>query len=405
MKKFRLFFLVLIVGIVLRVLYLLFFVDLDSDHYQEYGYIGYNIVEGRGFSLNYDSTNECRPYFNVKEVPYRSAYMPPAYVYYLVPFLMIDNLQIRRVSLCVSQIVLSAIVLWVIYILCLKLFDSRVALVGVLIYAVYPEFVFVVGVSGPIVHYHLLILAVLYLLVGGVRWDLWYICVLGVLLAIGVYIRTDFVLFVVFVGLYLMYRGYVREVVVIGCVVVVMMSPWLIRNYLVFDEVVLTTNGGFNLYRGHYDGESYPLKVDDAVVSDLKSNLDSVDFDIIQSRVFSRYAWEYSLNHKWESVFAGGVNILKFVLIETNDPRSYNPLYFVPWFVMLLVSVYGLWRSKRSRYSDYVLLLFICNVLIVFVFFAIPRFQILFKVVLLPYYAYGILLLYNRLVGGKGVVV
>src|SRR4030095_7672095 len=43
----------------------------------------------------------------------------------------------------------------------------------------------------------------------------------------------------------------VAALCVLGAVAALVVSPWLIRNFLVFDRVLVGTSGGYNLLRGH----------------------------------------------------------------------------------------------------------------------------------------------------------
>ncbi len=390
MKKINLLLLIVIISIILRIIFLFKFVDLNSDHYQEYGYIAYNIVNDRGYSLNYHNANEYRPYFNIDEKPFQSAYMPPAYVYYIVPFLEIDNIWIRNVLLYSSQIILSIFVLIMIYYLTKDIFNEKVALIASFIYAVFPEFIFTIGVSGPVVHFHLAIIAILYVFHKENLTTYKQIILLSLLFAIGIYLRSDFLLYFMILMFYLIYKKNYKNAILVTTFVAILLSPWQIRNYMIFDEPVITTNGGFNIYRGHYPGSSFKFLTGDDVQQELKANFSNPKFDLIQNKVFNKYAVKYFKENLAKDTFEGIVNIFKFIFIQTEDPRSTNPLYFIPWLIMLPLSIYGMIKSRGLNINTYIYLYIIINIAIVFIFFAIPRYQTLAKIVLVPYFAFGI---------------
>ncbi|HRP01367.1 MAG TPA: glycosyltransferase family 39 protein [Candidatus Kapabacteria bacterium] len=391
-------YLILFLAFTVRIVYLFTMVDLNKDDYNEYGYLAQNIESGRGFSVNYDITNELRPYFNINEPAYKSAYMPPAYVYYLVAFMHIDNIKLRNILLYSSQIILSILCIVLLYKLTNLMFNKRVALISILIYALLPELIYVVAIPNSIIHFHILLLLILYYTYKyHLEERFIYNIYITICFALGIYFRSDFALFLAFYVLVLIYQKRPKLAFIIFVISMSLLLPWQIRNYMIFNKYVfLTTNSGFNLYRGHYNGDDYNMHIEPKVFDELKKNIENKDFDIIQNTIYTKYAIEHIKVHILTATLDGFTNILKFIFIQYRDPRSINPFYLIPWLLMLPLSIYGFLQAKRSYLNAYIILFIVSNLITIFIFFAIPRYQTLAKIILLPYMAYSIAFLLDK---------
>jgi hypothetical protein len=175
-------------------------------------------------------------------------------------------------------------------------------------------------------------------------------------------------------------------------IVIVLLLPWQIRNYQAFEKFVfLTTNSGFNLYRGHYPGDKFQFHIEGNVYNEMMTYYTEPNFELIQRDIFTSYAINYIKQDIQSFIFNGFDNIFKYVVIQYEDPRSSNPLYFIPWLVMLLLSVYGIIKSRGNPINKFIYFFILSNLITVFIFFAIPRYQTLAKVILLPYFSFGIM--------------
>lgn len=390
-----------VVAIVIRVAYLFLLVDLDKDHYYENGYIAKNIVNDRGFSLNFDRNNELRPYFNIEENAYPSAYMPPAYVYYLSIFMNIESIKLRNMLLFLSQTLLSVFLMFLIFKLTFLLFDEKIAIIAAVIYAFFPEFIFTVGIANSIIHFQIIIIFTLYLIIireteNNKSEILKYDVYLSLIFALGIYFRSEFVLFLLFYLTYLFYKNNRKSTVIILTLVIISLLPWQIRNYNTFDKFVfLTTNSGFNIYRGHYSGDDFKFKIEEEVYNEMLKFTDKNDFEIIQKDIFTKHAINYIKGDIQRSIISGFDNIFKYIFIQYKDARSLHPLYLIPWIIMLAISVFGIIKSRGKPINKFVYFYILSNIVSVFIFFAIPRYQTIAKIVLVPYFAYGIFLIYN----------
>jgi hypothetical protein len=100
----RLLFLIIFLGVFVRISFMIYFCDFEKDDYSEYGSIANNIISGKGYSLFYFQNDSIQFKHKTFAKPYPSAFMPPGYVYYLLPFIKIDNVQLRNILFLVLKL-------------------------------------------------------------------------------------------------------------------------------------------------------------------------------------------------------------------------------------------------------------------------------------------------------------
>lgn len=391
MKKFGLIH-IIIIALVARVAFLLLFIDYEDDHYWEYGYIAYNILDGNGLSVNYNPDNQYRSYYQIGERAYPTALMPIGYIIYILPFLSIDNHPIRNIALFGSQILLSIIVLFFVYKLTKLLFNKQIALIAALAYAIMPEMILTVLINAPVVQFHLIFVIFLYYFVkySNSNTNLQLI-LLGAILAICLYFRSDIALFIIFFFIYLFIHKKYKSIIIISITILIALSPWMIRNYNVFDKFIpLTTNTGFNIYRAHHKPDNFTMVVNSSVMREFDKFRDDENFEIIQNEIYTRYGLNYIKNNLSQEIIKGFENIIALITIQYKEDNSTNILYIVPWFILLIISFFTLFKLRKQKTVLVIFIYILANIILSFFFFSITRYQTMMKIVLFPYFAYGV---------------
>lgn len=385
---------ILLLAFLARVAVVLLYADFGNDYYWEYGEIANNLLDGKGYS--YFVENNLRPQPRIPDAnPSPSAYVPPGYVAWLVPFLLVDDAPLRNALLLLSQVLISTASIWFLYLLARRHFSDRVALLAALTAAVLPEFLYASLSFTPTVLYHLFV-PILFLRLddlesSGGRYTAWRI---GLLLGLLIYLRSEFVLFAVLVLLFFLLQRRIRAGIVAGAVMLTLLLPWSIRNYVVFDAVVpMTTSFGLNLYRGH---NPYYIGAwgDERLENELRS-MERERFEIEMSRAYRDRAFGFMAENPERE---GANALLKLVRFWSFDPYyepSMQPLYYVPNVLLFLLWAFGVaagfsWRKYRHYY-----LFFLSSIAIVIAFFPLPRYQTMMKILALPFAAYGAVRLYE----------
>jgi len=380
---------IIVLSIILRLLYLLFFVDLRAENYFEYGDILTNLLNGKGYSLAYQIDDF--------ENAYPSAYMPPGYVYFLFPFMMIKNVIIRNFLIYLIQIILSAIIIYLVYQFAERNFSRTSGLIAASIAAILPEFIYASISIGPTIIYHLGILLFLFYLY---RIDLCRTTecfLIGGLLGGLIYFRTEVILFLLIVLVILIMHKKLTPALLILLTAVVILLPWQIRNYSVFGSFVpVSTSGGLNFYRGHN-----PYNIgdwgDSEVFNELKKYIGRKNYEMEMNRIYFERGFQTITLQPSKEIVNSFLKIFHLWIINPSDERTKHLLYIIPSLFLLMFAAAGIIKTFSWKKHKYSYLFLIYSTLVAVIFFALPRYQTMMKIMLIPFAAFGMEMLISSL--------
>ncbi len=177
------------------------------------------------------------------------------------------------------QIVVSLVAMWLVFRLACELGGRRAGILAAALAAVYPP-----NLTAPCflmteTIFTCLLLAGLYSLTrAGVTGRTGWFILTGAFLGLSAYFRPTGGLLPVVGGLYLLCRGYswkraLYNTAIMAAVLIFSLTPWIIRNYKIYHEIIpFTVSGGNPFLRGTYiDGrisEKLPWVEGDRVLSD-----------------------------------------------------------------------------------------------------------------------------------------
>ena len=131
------------------------------------------------------------------------------------------------------------------------------ALFGVTIFVVYPGLIAITGLAATEPLALLLYVSLYWIILCSLQYkqSLIYSLVAGALIGFLALVKPiyQFIPLLIF-AIQLLYRpvGYRRQFIFLVFAMAVVMTPWIVRNYLIFDELVLvSTNGGDTFYRAN----------------------------------------------------------------------------------------------------------------------------------------------------------
>ncbi|RPI71779.1 MAG: hypothetical protein EHM47_09485 [Ignavibacteriales bacterium] len=383
-----------------RLLFTLFFVDLNNLEYHEYGNLALNMHNEKGYSLFYYEKDKLEYRFTPEAAPYISAYMPPGYTFFLYPFFYIDDTATRNFIIIFFQILLSCFSVYLLYKFTLKLFNESAALTASLIAAVFPEFIYASCDIQVIIFYHLFIIAILIFLQKEIeKPDAQYYLFLALLFSVFLYFRSEILIFAGVIFLYFIYKNNYKAAITFITIIILFMLPWQIRNYNTFDEFVpLTTSSGLNFYRGH-NPDNIGTWGDSTTDAYLYSIKDEKNFEVKMNKMYFSFAFESIKNEPWKEVINPFIKLFHLYFFNPRFEKVYNIFYLVPWFLMLGFSVYGLIKTYSFRKFKFIYLFIIYTSLVCIIFFVLPRYQTMMKIVLIPFAAFAVNLSAEKIKG------
>lgn len=196
----------------------------DADHYRQ---IATNIADGEGFSIMFPTFSQ-----------HQTAFRPPLY-----PYLLGGTFKVFGSELVVGRIlslVLGVAAIAVAMLLVARIAPRRAAVAAGLALALYPPLIAndTMLLTEPL---SMLLLVGMFLSLVPRRW-----VIAAVLCGLLALTRTSAPLLIVVVGAWLWWQIGWRRALGFAGIALLVMSPWVIRNWVVLGSPVLTTSTGFN---------------------------------------------------------------------------------------------------------------------------------------------------------------
>ena len=385
---------VIVFGIFLRIVFVWRFVDIGNINQWEYGEIAKNVVHNNGYSLFYFENDSLEYKYKEDVKPFSSAYMPPGYVFIILPFYFIENDFIINLIIISLQILCSAAVIFFLFKLCANFFNKNIALVSTLIYAFLPEFIYACVSFSPTVLFHLLIVLVLYRLQVHNKTNGLDI-LLPVLLAAIIYLRSEFILFVLLlIMFYIIYKQY-RQALSYIVLILFLILPWSIRNSIIFDSLVpLTTNFGQNLYRGN-NSSDVGWWGEEIMIEKVKELPRDKSFEIHLNQLYLNRAINYIKENPIRFVSNGFRKQFELWFFYLSDTRAKLLIYLIPAISIFCLFIIGIIRTFNVSKYKYFYLFFLQATILSAIFFSLPRYQTMMKVLMLPFAVIGMFFLFD----------
>jgi len=245
MKKInRIIFLLVTLAVLLRIGYIFTLDNSYIGRWDDQGWaIAKNLVSGHGYQMEY--------FFDSGLLSFR----PPVFPLFLAGLFMIfgQSILVARIFLALINVINCL----VIYFLGKEMYNREVGLIAMAISVFYPIFIYWSGHVGPESLITLLLsLSVLYAFKArNLKYRNAILC--GLFLGLSVLCRSMILGLIplIIVWLCLNRKGFgstFRSATIVIVTFCTIMSPWIVRNYIVHDRLVLTsTEGGITFYCAH----------------------------------------------------------------------------------------------------------------------------------------------------------
>jgi len=384
----RYIFFIFAIALMLRIFYIYFNATpptrIDSA---EHDILAQNIADGHGFC-----------YYPGNPTSYR----PPLYPIYLG--LIFKIFGHHYTTAYIFEAITGALTPVIIYLLCLKLFSFRISKIIALITAIYPTYIFMT--TELMTENLFTFLVSLFILLATrlrTRENLWTIIFAGIILGLSTLCRATMLPIIFLLPVWGSYsdqnpaKGF-RKTLWVSIIALLVMSPWIVRNYRIHHAIILVdTHGGATFHYHHnlvtedgYFWKAVEGKKQEEIAKEIEDerkriiNGESVKDVFLKkaarghleglSRIAPERAKELELlsevernkafwNEGWKAVMTYPVTYLKHFLREVikfwhifSDEGNYLPLYafLLPfYFIGVLISL-----SDMKQFAIFHLLIF-----------------------------------------------
>ena len=276
--KFSPLFWLIVASFLLRVIAAYFFGDQNLEN--EWKTLLYNLVNHKSYSFYQ---------FNGQLLP--SVYMPPMYAFLLYFLKIISFEKINFLNLVIFiQIVLSTYSIYIFYKINKNIFNEKVSLINSFFFALFPLNIYTSGQVSSInfqIFLSLLFIQYLFCLIDSQTKK--NILIFSVIAALLLLTRGEFSLILIITLFYLILLKKIKfqNLVKIIAIIVLIISPYLTRNYYTFDQVTIVKSLGYNLWKGNNQlslvegsGFSPTINFDDPDI-----NIEQSDFKRIKKKI------------------------------------------------------------------------------------------------------------------------
>ena len=164
---------------------------------------------------------------------------------------------------------------------------------------------------------------------------------------------------------------------------ILILSPYLYRNYNLFNELTLTKSFGYNLLKGNNPN----FKVEgDAVFLENNFNRNSLKIKADQK-------YEINLDNFYKEkaknfIYGDPVayfnfyikKVFSFIFLDLNStyPNYYNPLHIVPKIIISILTLIGcIFLFKKRGFFQYLTFYYAFNIFLFSIFFILPRYSLI----------------------------
>ena len=201
-------------------------------------------------------------------------------------------------------------------------------------------------------------------------------------------LRGEFFIFFFFSLFYLILKKKSFSHVLLAFILsLIILSPYLIRNYKNFGVITITKSSGFNLLKGnnpHAKVEGIHMWDGYDVVPDLKEKIKNIEplkkYDVISDKIFLERAINFISENpdRYIKLYFKKILSFLFVDIESSYPGYYSPLNIIPKLLLSITSLISIiiFFNFRVNLYNYFVLYYFLNIGLFSFFFILPRYTL-----------------------------
>lgn len=367
----KIFFIILVFSFLLRVALSFFYGDQKIDH--EWGVILDNFFQSGVFG-----------FFKINGEVTPNLYMPPLYGFFLIALkYLVFDLEKYLFTIFFIQSLLSVTSSYFLFKLINKFYSHNVSVLMTIFYLFFPLNIYAcTQVSSIIFQSSFFIIFLYYAVIFLKNEKIIYLTYASIFSGLLILLRGEFLaIFLIFL-IFITYKKKFKFLLIYILVPLIIISPYLIRNYNIFDTLTITKSFGYNLWKGN----NYLAKVEgnpgiftEKIKKDLSKINDNLKHDLIRDNLFKSYAYNNLLNDPLKYIYLYFKKVISLIILdfESSYPNYYNFLHLVPKVLIFFTTILGIFfYDKKNKYLNLFLFLYVFYVLLFSLFFILPRYNL-----------------------------
>jgi len=371
-----------------RLLAFYFFADNQLEN--EWMYLVHNLSEKGVLGINIViDENLALPMLAQKEnIVLPSVFMPPLYSYiiYVIKFSVSNFTNYINVILFL-QIILSTITIYIFFKIIRMSESFKFSILSAYIFSFIPINIYS---SVQISSISIQVFLIVYLFYVIKKFFLKkksfnQLIIFSFLSAMLILLRGEFILFYFFtlVYLFIFFSRKINFIFISLVITSLLLSPYILRNYINFNSFILTKSFGYNLLKGNnpeFKVEGNPEYIEKQFNrKDLNFEANNL-YEIKLDDFYKDKSLEYIKDNKTSFVLNYLKKFFSFLFIDINSSYSnyYNVLHILPKIILSIASILGgIILFRKKGFFQYLSFYFFSNILFFSIFFILPRYSLI----------------------------
>ena len=397
--KFSILFFLLLISFLARLVAVLLYGDTEIDN--EWGILLHNLYNHKTYAF-YEFENKLIP----------SSYMPPLYPFILLFLKIVSFDKINILSLIFSfQILLSIISIYIFYKINKQFFSFKISITNSFIFSFFPLNIYAVTQTSSItLQIFLSLLFLKYFFLTTINSSNKNIIIFSIICGLSLLTRGEFILILIPTLIYkfIFKKTNILNLIKILLISFIIVSPYLVRNYINFEKIHIANVTGYALWKGNNSS----LKVEGFEnlnkFEDIKSKLENIPYDIFyetkRDNIFFKAAIKNILEKPDVYLLLYIKKIFSFYFFDINSTYKnyYHFMHIIPIALISILSLPGLVIFLRSKdfHQRYLMIYLVIYILIFSLFFILPRYKLAILPIQIILSTYSVNYLLNKLTLG-----
>jgi len=373
--KFSILFFLILISFLARLIAVLFYGDTRIDN--EWGILLNNLYNYKTYAF-YEFENKLIP----------SSYMPPLYPFILLFLKIISFNKINILNLIFAfQILLSLIYIYIFYKINEQFFSIKTSIINSFIFSFFPLNIYAVTQTSSItLQIFLSLLFLRYFFLTTTNTSNKNILIFSIICGLSLLTRGEFILILIPT---LIYKLIFKKINILNLIKIllisfIIVSPYLVRNYINFEKIHIANVTGYALWKGNNPS----LKVEGFEnfnkFEDIKSKLENIPYDNFyetkRDNIFFKAAMKNILGEPDVYLLLYIKKIFSFYFFDINSTYKnyYHFMHIIPIALISILSLPGLVIFLRSKdfHQRYLMIYLVIYILIFSLFFILPRYKL-----------------------------
>ncbi len=346
-----------------------------SIEYNEFGIILYNLENYGIFGFRKSGENI-----------FPNIFMPPLYPFFLYSIKLLNPFKNLFVDLVLYlQLIYSIIGIIYFKKLLLNFFSEKLSNTGTIIFALFPLNIYCVSQISSISLQVFLTVLFFYLIFQIIKnSNLISLISFSLISGLLILLRGEFFVFYFLTLIFIFIKMKNLKTIILSLLISsLVITPYLIRNYYIFNTLTITKSFGYNLWKGNNPkskSQGFETIYDEEMQTKIDQILPSVKYDLHIDKIYKTEAIKNIQLEPFKYLKSYFKKVFTFMFIDFDSsyPNYYNLLHIVPKILISISSLVGIfYLIKRKNVINYFTIYYFLNILLFSVFFIIPRYSLI----------------------------